>query len=282
MNERSLESVCRECGRPLSSHPGEMRIARCEACFDGFLQARDVDFLSSYVELGVTSRRVVAETSLRALVMESPPHRKVLAMHIMEQYVLAAGDLIGLWHALKARDSAPVMRTFLEFRLDRTAALAFFQEIASKADGELLAELALPQPEDVARRCPTLPKRDANDLTRALRQLTYDLRYATQTGETAALALAQMAGERRGGAALTNQSRWLDSVGMRPDQVAAIALDERRRTVSVTAVTVDEKRLQNIVGHINAMTRAAQDLIYGVLTLHQEDERTRRLERPER
>ena len=36
------------------------------------------------------SRRLIAETSLRALVMAPPPHRKVLAMHMMEQYVNAA------------------------------------------------------------------------------------------------------------------------------------------------------------------------------------------------
>jgi len=277
MSDTSLEAVCRECGRTLSSHAGETRPARCDGCFDTFLTARDVDFLSSYAELGVTSRRIIAETSLRALVMESPPHRKVLAMNIMEQYVQAAGDLIGLYGALQSRGRAPVMRALLEFKLDRDSAVAFFQEIATKSEYELLASMGLPQPDDVARRCPSLSKRDVKDLARALRQLTYDLRYTANQGESAALALAQMAGESRFGAALTNQSRWLDNVGLRPDQVAAIAIDGRRRTVNVTAISVDEKRLEQVLSHINAMTRASQDLIYGVLTMHQEEERARRL-----
>jgi hypothetical protein len=277
MTEKSLEAVCRECGRPLSSHAGEKRPARCDGCFETFLTARDADFLSSYAELGVTSRRIIAETSFRALVMESPPHRKVLAMNIMEQYVQAAGDLIGLYGALQSRGRAPVMRSLLEFKLDRDSAVAFFQEIATKSEYELLEAMGLPQPDDVARRCPSLSKRDVKDLARALRQLTYDLRYTADQGETAALALAQMAGESRFGAALTNQSKWLDNVGLRPDQVAAIAIDGRRRTVSVTAISVDEKKLEQVLSHINAMTRASQDLIYGVLSMHQEDQRARRL-----
>ncbi len=138
MTESSLEAVCRDCGQPISFHAGETAPARCEVCFDGFLRARDVAFLSSYAELGVTSRRVVAETSLRALALESPPVRKVLAMHIMEQYVAVAGDLMGLYYALKQRGNAPIMQAFLDFKTDRDAALAFFREMATLSEQELL------------------------------------------------------------------------------------------------------------------------------------------------
>jgi hypothetical protein len=278
--ERSIEAVCRDCGRPLSSH-GESRPARCEDCFDSFLQARDADFLSSYASLGVTSRRVVAETCLRALVMESPPHRKVLAMTIMEQYVAAASDLIGLYGAIKGRANQAVMRTFLEFKLERSSALAFFQEIARGSDEDILVALGLPHPDEVPRRCPSLSKKDARDLTKALRQMLYDLRWATNTGETAALALAQMAGENGQARALAAQTDWLDNRGLRGDQIATIALDARRRTVNVSAITVDEKKLEGIVTNINAMTRAAQDLIYGVLSMHQEEQRRRDVMRRE-
>jgi hypothetical protein len=273
---RSIEPLCRDCGRPTSSHDGGDEAARCVTCFEGFLRARDVDFLSSYAELGVTSRRIIAEASFRALVMESPPHRKVLAMNVMEQYVQASGDLIGLYGALRDRNRASVMRSFLEFRLDRTSALAFFREMASSSEEDLLRALDIPSPERVVRRLPNLSKRDAKDLSRAIGQMLYDLRYVGNLGEGAALALAQMAGETRAGAALVNQTAWLDNVGLRPDQVAAMAVDERRRTVSVSAISVDERRLEQILSSINAMTRASQDMIYAVLSLYEQDERPHR------
>ena len=277
MSEFSLESVCRDCGQPVSFHAGDATPARCPACFDGFMRTRDAEFLSSYAELGVASRRIMAETCLRALVMASPPHRKVLAMNIMEQYVLAASDLVGLYRAIKQRGSEPLMRAFLGFRLDRASALSFFQEMATTPGVELLARLGLPSPDDIARRCPSLPKGDVKDLKKALVQMLGDLKRTGEMGESAALALVQMAGESRAGGALVKQSTWLDNVGLRPDQVASIALDERRRTVSVTAISVDEKRLQSIVGVIDAMTNASSNLIYGVLTMYQEEDRARRL-----
>jgi hypothetical protein len=273
MDERSLESTCRECGKPLSFHAGEAQAVRCPACFDGFLQARDRDFLSSYAELGVRSRRIIAETSLRALVMEAPPHRKVLAMHIMEQYVQAAADLAGLYFALKQRGREPVMKAFLDFSLDRPAAIAFFREIATTPRDELLAALGLPAPEQISARCPSLPKRDVKDMRRAVEQMLYDLDYTAHLGEGGALALAQMAGESRSGAALVQQSAWLDGAGLRGDLVASMAIDGNRRTVNITAISVDEKRLQNAVTQINAMTRAAENMVYAVLTMYQEDER---------
>lgn len=273
-DQRALEATCRDCGQPLSFHAGAGAApARCVACFDGFMRVRDRDFLSSYAELGVRSRRIVAETCFRSLVVESPPHRKVLAMQIMEQYVNAAGDLIGLYEALKQRGAEPVMKSLMSFKLDRAASVAFFQELATTPGPEMLAKLGLPQPEGVAARCPSLSKKDARDLGRAIDQMLYDLAYTGRVGETAALALAQMAGEDRGGAALVQQSAWLDAVGLRGDQVAAMALDLNRRTVNVTAITVDEKKLEHMVSGINAMTRAAENMIYAVLSMYQEDER---------
>lgn len=273
MDERSLESVCRECGRPVSLHPNEVAPARCVECFDGFMQKRDAEFLSSYAELGVASRRVIAETCLRALVMESPPHRKVLAMSIMEQYVHAASDLIGLYYAVKQRGQQPVMRAFLDFALDRQTAMTFFQEMATTPQVEMLAALGLPHPDEIGQRWPGLSKGDAKDLKKAMVQMLGDLKRTGDMGETTALALAQAAGERRAGPAMVQQSAWLDNVGLRPDQIASIAIDERRRTVNVSTISVDEKRLQGVVSVIDAMTNASRNLIYAVLTAYQEDGR---------
>jgi hypothetical protein len=274
MTEKNLESTCKDCGRPLSFHAGDTRPARCEQCFDDFLRALDVEFLSSYAELGVTSRRTIAETCFRALAMDNPPHRKVLAMNIMEQYVHTASDLIGLYAALKQRGREPIMRAFLDFKLDAASAIRFFREVAETPTPDLLASLGLPMPEAIAQRCASLSQSDVKDLKRAMDQMLYDLAYTVQPGESAAMALAQMAGESRIGSALANQSMWLDKVGLRKDQVASFSLDARRRTVNVTAITVDEKKLENVISTINAMTRAAENLIYAVLTMYQEDART--------
>ena len=243
------------------------------------MQARDIEFLSSYAELGVTTRRIMAETCLRALVTESPPVRKVLAMNIMEQYVHAAADMIGLVHALRQRGREPIMRAFLGFKLDRGSALAFFQELAMTPQVELMRSLGLPMPDEIAARFPSLSKSDARDLKRAMVQMLGDFTRTGEMGEGVALALAQATGENRSGAAITKQSAWLDNVGLAPNQVAAISIDEQRRTINITAISVDEKRLQNVVSVIGAMTNISSSLIYATLTMHQEQESARRLGR---
>lgn len=274
MTERAIEATCKDCGQPLSFHAGETHAVRCQQCFDTFLLDRDIDFLESYGQLGVTSRRIVAETCLRALVMESPPHRKVLAMQILEQYVQAAGDMIGLYYALKARQRGggqqPMMRAMLDFKLDRETAMTFFQEIATTPPDELLAGLGLPMPEQLKTRLPGLSKSDERDLRLNMTQMLGDVRRIGDMGEGVMLALAQAAGERRGGAAIMKQSAWLDNVGLQPNQVASLSLDEQRRTVNVAAISVDDKRLQNIISAIGAMTHISSTLIYATLTVLQE------------
>ena len=275
-DNRSLESTCRDCRKPLSFHAGDTHAVRCQECFDGFLIARDTDFLESYGQLGVTSRRIVAETCLRALVLESPPHRKVLAMQILEQYVQAAGDMIGLYYALKQRGREPLMRVMLDFKLDRATAMTFFQEIATTPQDEVLRAVGLPMPEQIAAICPSLSKSDVRDLKNNMVQMLGDVKRIGDMGEGVMVALAQAAGERRGGAAITKQSHWLDDVGLRPHQVASISIDEARRTVNVAAISVDEKRLQNIISAIGAMTHVSSTLIYATLTMLQEQARSPR------
>jgi hypothetical protein len=270
MSERAVQPLCRDCGRPVADHDGHA--LRCSGCFDDFLRERDFDFLSEYAGIGVSQRRTVAETCFRALVMDNPSHRKQLAMQILDEYAATARDLVRLYHALRERERSSVMRTMLEFEPDRASMAAFFQEIATTPGPELLDRLGLPQPDAVASRCPSLSTSDAKDLARALNQLAFDLAYASNVGETAALALAQFAGDKSR-RALVQQSRWLDAVGLRPHQVASLSVDAKRRTVHVNAVSVDEKKLEGVIAHINAITRAAENMIYGVLSLHQEDAR---------
>lgn len=271
-SEHALDVACQECGRTLPQAFDDERAVRCAACFDAYLREIDNDFLQSYAKLGVMSRRTVAETCLRGLVLESPPARKILAMAIVEQFLLASGDLIGLVHAIRDRARQPVVQSFLSFRLDDDASRSFFAELES-ADGDLLDAVGLPAPEAVVSRFPALPPRDARELAAALRSLLRDLRTTAQRSSSALL-LSEIAGRVRGGPALTEQAPYLNGVTMRPDQVASLVLDERKRQLVLHAVPVDEHRLGEVVDAIDCMTRAASNLIYSYLTVQDEEQRT--------
>lgn len=276
MPDRSLEIVCRECGRSLTLERWEARPVRCEPCFETYLRGIDLDFLASYGELGVTSRRTLAETCLRSLVLASPPTRKVLAVAIMEQYLLASGDLIGLHYALKGRHRQPIVRAFLSFRLDGEASSVFFAELQEASDEELLAALGLPTPERAPARYPGL---DARGLTDALESLLRDLRTTGQRSASALL-LGELAGGSLGartGPALAETSSWLGGGELRPDQVASLALDERRRQLVVQAMPVEENRLGEVVDAIDCMARASANLIYAYLTVQDEEARLQAL-----
>ncbi len=279
MPERSLETTCPECGDALSFHPWEERPTRCATCFESYLRRIDNDFLASYGELGVASRRTVAETCLRALVLESPPVRKILSMTIMEQFLLASADLIGLYHALKDRHREPIVRSFLSFRLDGDASRAFFSELQEAPDGELLGALGLPEPQSVSTH---YPAREARDVADSLRALLRDLRTTGQRSSSALL-LGQLTGQVRGGPALVDRPSWLGGSHpepverLRPDQVASLVLDERRRCLAVQAMPADEHRLAELVDAIDCMTRAASNMIYAYLIVQDEEERVRAL-----
>ncbi len=276
MPDRSLEVVCRECGRSLTPETWEARPVRCEQCFEAYLRGIDLDFLASYGELGVTSRRIVAETCLRSLVLEQPPTRKVLAVAIMEQFLLASGDLIGLHYALKGRQRQPIVRAFLSFRLDGEASGAFFAEVGEAPDEELLAALGLPPPERTPARYPGL---DTRGLTDALESLLRDLRTTAQRSASAML-LGELSGGSlgaRAGPALAATSSWLGGGELRADQVASLALDERRGQLVMQAMTVEEHQLGEVVDAIDCMTRASANLIYAYLTVQDEETRLRAL-----
>ena len=273
MPDRALDLTCRECGRALPLGVDGERALRCAACFDSYLRAIDEDFLQSYAKLGVASRRTVAETCLRGLVLESPPARKILAMAIVEQFLLASADLIGLVQAVRERAQRPIVQSFLSFRLDAGASSAFFSEL-ELGDSELLDAVGLPSPELVATRYPALPSARARDLAGALRSLLRDLRTTAQRSSSAFL-LSELAGQVGSGAAITDQPSWLTEGAMRPDQVASLVLDERLRQLVLQTVPVDEHQLGEVVDAIDCMTRAASNLIYAYLTVQDEEARLR-------
>ena len=168
--------------------------------------------------------------------------------------------------AFRNRDRAPILKTFLEFRLDTTRSMDFFEAIRSVSDPEILASLDLPHPALVASTCPHLDSEDAYSVSVAIHHLLQDLRKATDQGEAGALALAQMAGQV-GGAVLASDTKWLDGAGadLTPDQVALLVLDSKRRNIYVQGLTADEGAMGRVVDAVDTATRAASNLIFAYL-----------------
>src|SRR5688572_17020611 len=207
----------------MEPHTGE---ARCPACFDTYLSSIEPGFLESYRQFGCRSRLILAETCLRGLVLDSPEHRKVLAMTIFEQYVGAMNDLAGLVTAFRHRHEAPILKSFLQFRLDSGSATDFFETVQSVTDVELLAALELPLPGEVAKLCPHLDAKEGYSVAIAIYHLIQDLRKATDKGNAAAIALAQFASPGMP-SVIASEAKWLNGAasGLTPDQVAMLVLD---------------------------------------------------------
>jgi hypothetical protein len=256
---------CSDCGTELEPHAGH---ERCPVCFDGYLHDLDAGFLESYRKFGCRSRLVVAETCLRGLVLDTPDHRKVLAMTIFEQYVQSMNDLAGLFLAFRSRHETSIMKSFLEFRLDRKHALSFFDAVQSVNDIELLQALDLPLPREVAGISPHLDESEAYSVAVAIYQLVQDLRKATEQGEAGAMALSQFASSI-GGAVIASDASWLEgaAAGLTPDQVAMLVLDSKQRSLYVQGLTADENSMGKVVDAIDTATRAASNLIYAYLEL---------------
>jgi hypothetical protein len=257
--------LCSDCGTSIEPHAGE---ARCPTCFDTYLYGIDVGFLDSYRRFGARSRLIVAESCLRSLALESPEHRKVLAMTIFEQYVLAMTDLAGLFLAFSRRQEAPILRTFLEFRLDASTSMEFFDAIRSVNQMQLSAALDLPLPHEVEAACPHLDKDEAYSVSVALHHLDQDLRKVTDHGDAGALALAQMSSQI-GGAVIASDARWIDGAArLTPDQVAMLVLDSEHRNLYVQGLTADEGAMAQVVDTIDSATRAASNLVFAYLQTH--------------
>ncbi|HEY8490842.1 MAG TPA: hypothetical protein VIO14_07595 [Dehalococcoidia bacterium] len=260
MEERSLRHVCPQCGRPHDAGDGHGPSPLCDGCFDAELRAMDAGFLRSYVELGATRAQVVAEACLRTLVLAAPEHRKVLAATILEQLVLAARELIGLYLAVRDRTQRPILRSFLEFRLTPEAVESFLADVRSLGEGGLLEALGLPHPDAVAARR-DLPPKERRSLELAVRNVLFGLEAAAGDPEVtgpALLAAALPAGGTP--AALVGAADWLRDTRLSADQVAALALDPARRVVHVTPLRVDEGQLGRAVDAVDILTEAARDL----------------------
>jgi hypothetical protein len=187
-------------------------------------------------------------------------------MTIFEQYVQAMADLAGLFVAFQKRREAPILRTFLDFRLDPPSATAFFETIRNTSNPELCAMLDIPMPGYVSALCPHLSEEETYSVSVAVHHLMLDLRKATEHGEAGALALAQLS-EQVGGAIIAPDARWLngDAKDLNPDEVAMLVMDSKRRSFYVQGLTADEGAMGQVVDALDTVTRAASNLIFAYL-----------------
>jgi hypothetical protein len=256
--------ACSDCGAEIDAHHAH-EDTLCPACFEKQLYGIDAGFLENYRKFGCRSRLTVAETCLRGLVLAAPDTRKILAMTIFEQYVLSMSDLAGLFLALRNREQAPIMKSFMEFKLDPANALDFFESVQNMGDYQLCAVLGLPMPFQVEAECPHLDDKELYEMQVALHHLVQDLRKATD--KDSALYLAQFASA--GSSVIASSSSFLpDGSSTTPDQVAMLVLDSKRRSLMVQGLTAEEGAMAQVIDAIDTVTRAGSNLIYAYLQSH--------------
>lgn len=260
----SVDNTCAECGAELD-HQHSSAEARCPACFERQLYHIDAGFLENYRKFGCRGRLTVAETCLRGLVLAAPDTRKVLAMTIFEQYVLAMSDLAGLFHAFRNREHAPIVKSFMEFKLDQANALEFFESVQEMGDYQLCATLGLPLPFQIEAQCPHLDAKESYEVGVAIHHLLQDLRRATD--KESAVYLAQFA-SAGGGVIASNADFLPEQHGVTPDQVALLVLDSKRRSLMVQGLTAEEGPMAQVIDAIDTVTRAGSNLIFAYLQSH--------------
>ena len=255
---------CSDCGTEIEPHSGD---ARCPACFDKHLFSIDAGFLESYRQFGCRSRLMVAESCLRGLVLESP--RPSQSAGDDDLRAVRAGDERprGLFAAFRQRHEAPILKSFLEFKLDPQSAVDFFETVRNMSDPRALCPARpadarhgpadLPAPQQRGRifrvaspsttSCRTCARRPTRAKTARWRWPSWPGRSAARSSPTT-----------RSGSKTRRQ-------GLTPDQVALLVFDTRRRNLYVQGLTADEGAMGSVVDAIDTVTRAASNLIYAYL-----------------
>ena len=258
--ERGLRSAtCEECGAGFLVEAESPGPRECARCFDRRLHGLERPFLDNYARFGARAHRTVAEALLRQLVLADPDDRKIMGMRIVEEYLDTASALLGLYTALRGRAQAPVLQTFLEYRLDGPSVRAFSRQVRGRLPEHVLAELGLPTPEHVEAQRASLPQQEYRELTRAVRAVTVGLQRAANAEQTALLRLAD---GLRAPSTLTNRLDWLPDRAMSPNQVALLVLERQRRRLTTHALSIDEQQLQVFIDAIDKLTQASRDLIW--------------------
>lgn len=266
-SERELEPLCPECGAEAMAPPGQS-VERCPSCLDAQLRSLDAAFLDSYARFGARSRQVVAEACLRALVLSDLSDRKILGVTVYEQFVQAAADLINLYYAIQDRRQRSIAHSFLSFRLDQTHCLNFFSDMIEFSPTDILEALGLVHPDRVPQIYPDLTRREAKELVKALRATIADIGRLSDYQEVGESALVRASEQMRSVFALTDRFPWAEGAPLGGEQVASLAIDARRGSISLNALTVDEARLAEVVDGIDVMTRLTRNLIYAFLSIN--------------
>lgn len=267
--DNAPQPLCPVCGAPALPAAGlSDEIARCDSCFNDYLRTIDAAFLDNYARFGARSRQVVAEACLRALVLSDLADRKILGVTVYEQFILATADLINLYYALQDRQQRSISYSFLSFNLDQVHCLNFFADVLEFSPTDILEMLGLVHPDRVRPLYPELTKRESRELSKALGEAIADLNRLGEYQDIGEAALVRASEQIRSVFALADHVPWSEGARLSGDQVASLAIDARRGSLSLSTLNVDETRLSEVIDAIDVMTRLSRNLIYAYLSIN--------------
>jgi hypothetical protein len=193
-----------------------------------------------------------------------------MGMRIVEEYLAAAEEFMGLYMALRGRAVQPVVRSFMHFRLNPASLTAFLNLTQGRDADWILRDLGLPTISDVESARRDIPKRQYKQFRAAVTAVAGGLNRVAKVEHGALLHLSEGLRDSR---ALADHVDWLPERSMNPDQVALLVLDQRRRTMATHALAINEPQLERFIDALGAITGAGRDMIW--LYLHMRDvERT--------
>ena len=226
----------------------------------------ETPFLENFAGFSGKAHRTVAEALLRGLVTADPSDRKVMGMRIVQEYLAAAEEFIGLYLALRGRDVHPVVRTFMGFRLNPASLAAFLNLTQGRDAAWIMRDLGLPTVADVERARREVPRRQYKQFRAAVNSVAGGLQRVAKVEHGALLRLCDGLRESQ---ALADRVDWLPDRRMNPDQVALLVLDQRQRTMAAHTLAVDEQQLERFVDATGTITAAGRDMVW--LYLHMRD-----------
>lgn len=257
---------CDDCGATFDLTSLDPHASQCAPCFERYLHGLEAPFLENYAQFGAKAHRTVAEALFRSLALADPDDRKIMGMRIVEEYLGASAELIGLFLALRRHDGRPVVESFLNFRLDASS-VADYRRLVDGRDAEtLMRELRLPTLADVDAARRDVPRRQHKQFSAAVRSVPAGLERVLRVEHGALLRLADGLTQSK---TLAHSLAWIPDRTMDANQVALLVLDRQRRELSAFALTIHEPQLQIFIDAIDGITTAARDLIW--LYLHMRD-----------
>ncbi len=254
---------CEQCDTPFDLHGLDERTALCHPCFRTYLDEMEVPFLEQYSRFGAKAHRTVAEALLRGLVTSDPDDRKVIGMRIVEEYLNASQELVGLYVALRNRQATPIMHTFLEFELSISTVAIFKALTEGRSDNALLRDLGFPTLTDVESARPEISTHDYKQMRAAIDSVP---RGIERVRNVEAGALLRLNDGLRHSKTLAHKLDWMPDRSMPSDQVALLVLEHRSRRLLTHQLSIDEPQLKEFIGAIGQITQSARDLIW--LYLH--------------